>query len=184
MRFSFVLALFILLQACSKSDSLSCVYVPVKSETNPYPELTQFSDCGSIDNNVVSLNSKHLSNIWFEDGVSEVRINNGVYYVNESSKMIQVHMHDNGADSFKEDLSRAINNHKFGFINKSLKLVIPYKYDFAFPFKDGRSLVCNGCAIKPDDEHKEVVDGEWGYIDKKGNVIIDINLSKEEALQK
>ena len=176
--------LFLLLQACSKSDSISCVYVPVASKANPYPELTQFSDCGSVHNNVVSLNSIHLSNIWFEDGLSEIRIHKGIYYVNESGKMVQMHMYDNGADSFKEGLSRAIKNNKFGFINKRLELVIPYKYDFSFPFENGRSLVCNGCVVKPNGEHKEVVDGEWGYIDKKGNVIVDISLSKDNALKR
>lgn len=182
-RALFITCLFLLFQGCSQPELIPCVYVPVETKENPYPELTQFSDCASIQNNKVILNPSHLSNIWFEDVLAEIRIHNGVYYVNESGKLVQVHMFDNGADPFKQGFSRVVKNQKYGFINKSLEVVIPYKYDFVFPFENGRSLVCNGCTFKPEGEHKDVVNGLWGFIDTSGKIVVDIKLSKEEALK-
>lgn len=176
----YILSLFFL-ASCSSSTELPCVYIPISSQQNPYPELTQFNNCGFIKNSHITISNKHLKNIWFEDGLSELRIHDGVYYINKASKLVRVHYYDNGADPFKEGLARTIDKNKFGFINKQLSLVIPHKYDFAFPFINGRSLVCNGCTQRPDGEHKNIGGGKWGYIDKHGNEIIEIKLNRKHA---
>lgn len=49
-------------------------------------------------------------------------------------------------------------NRKFGYLDKKGKDVIPYKYDYASPFKDGLALVS--------------LEQKYGIIDKKGKEII------------
>jgi hypothetical protein len=43
---------------------------------------------------------------------------------------------------------------KWGFCDKDMNIIIPIKYDWAYPFKEGLALV--------------EINGKWGYIDKNG----------------
>lgn len=179
----FLLLLFAVFSAssCIANNTLPCVYTPKESKANPYPELTQFSNCGVVDGKGnVQLSGLHFSQIWFDkDGLASIRIKDGIYYVNKNGKVVRTHLFDNGADYFKEGLARTIQNNKYGFINKSLDIVIESEYDFAFPFSNNFSKVCNGCKINKVDEHKELSGGAWGYIDKTGKVIVPVKYRKE-----
>lgn len=99
----------------------------------------------------------------------------GCYWLNKLGVAKKTHCYDNGADYFEENLTRYIDsNGKFGFMNKSLKIVIKPKYDFAFPFKNGFSKVCMGCKSQkssPDSEHSSMVGGEWSIINISGKII-------------
>ena len=55
---------------------------------------------------------------------------------------------------FSEGLADVRLNGKWGFIDKSGKVVIPFKYDDALPFSEGFAVV--------------ELDGKDGYIDKNG----------------
>ncbi len=53
-------------------------------------------------------------------------------------------------------------NHKWGFIDRTGKLIVPYKYDSAGPFSEGLAAVRVG----------EWDTGKWGFIDKTGKVVV------------
>jgi len=172
----------LLMQGCSSGQELPCVFTPIQTKEKPYPELTQFKNCGQVDSTGnVSLNEKTFKQVWFnEDGLADIRIHDGIYYINKNAQLVRTHLFDNGPDYFKEGLARTIKNNKFGFINKKLTVVIQPQYDFAFPFHNGLARVCNDCSLKPVGEHKTVEGGQWGLIDKQGKVVTEIKYSKKE----
>lgn len=177
-----LLFLFALLAGCSLQQKLSCAYVPVETENNKYPELTQFDNCGSLSNkSLIFLHKNHFDTIWFNgDGLAEIRIYDGIYYLNKQGKLVRTHLYDNGADYFQKGKARTIKNNSYGFINKSLNVVIAPKYDFAFPFSNGRAKVCMNCRKKNSGDHIELVDGVWGYIDNQGAEIVPVIHSEAE----
>jgi acetyl esterase/lipase len=81
---------------------------------------------------------------------------------------------DNGADYFREGLARTVRDGKIGFVNENLDLVIQARWDFAFPFDQGRAVVCIGCQPEADGEHSALVGGKWGYIDRHGDIVVDL----------
>lgn len=170
------------LQGCSTEQEIPCAFTPIQSKDNPYPELTEFKNCGQVDSaGNISLNEKTFKKVWFNaDGLADIRIHDGIYYINKKAQLIRTHLFDNGPDYFKEGLARTIKNNKFGFINKKLTVVIKPEYDFAFHFVNGQAKVCNGCSLKPAGEHKTVEGGQWGVIDKQGNIVTEIKYSKKE----
>ena len=173
---------FSLFFGCSSAQSLSCAFVPKQTKSNPYPELSEVKNCGQVDSTGnISLNEKTFKKVWFnEDGLADIRIHDGIYYINKDAQLVRTHLFDNGPDYFKEGLARTIKNNKFGFINKKLTVVIKPEYDFAFPFVNGQAKVCNGCTLKPVGEHKAVEGGKWGMINQQGNIVTEIKYSKKE----
>ncbi|MCK4709759.1 MAG: WG repeat-containing protein, partial [Gammaproteobacteria bacterium] len=137
------------LPACQSDKNLSCVYVPVVSEENNTPELTQFKNCAYISSDKsIAVFPEHINNINFIDNLASIRVDSAIYYINQLGITRRVHLFDNGADYFIEGLSRTIKNNQYGFINKKLDVVINENYDFAFPFTNGKAMVCIGCKSK------------------------------------
>ena len=68
--------------------------------------------------------------------------------------------YDNAGDYFSEGLAVVELNGKYGFIDKSGKVVIPIKYDDAWSFSEGLAEVS--------------LNWKYGFIDKSGKVIIPI----------
>jgi hypothetical protein len=60
---------------------------------------------------------------------------------------------------FVEGLSRWKFGTKYGFIDRSGRIVIEPKFDLTFQFSEGLAAV--------------QIDGKWGYIDKAGNLVIE-----------
>ena len=79
--------------------------------------------------------------------------------------LFEIYIYDNGADYVEEGLFRMKKNNKVGFADTNNTIIIAPEYDFASPFKNGKSVVCNGC--KKDDDFA-YSGGKWGVIDKKG----------------
>ena len=71
---------------------------------------------------------------------------------------------------------------KIGFFDKALEIVIAPQFDFAFPFSNGVSLVCNGCIKESDGEHTAMTKGFWGFIDLSGDVVVPIKHTRSMAI--
>ncbi len=99
--------------------------------------------------------------------------------------------------AFTEGFGRVKMNGKYGFVDKTGKLVIPAKYDGAMEFKDGFAAVFNdGKAFFIDKNGIDVFkktfksissfsfglamcageDGRRGFIDTKGNIVVPLTL--------
>jgi hypothetical protein len=99
---------------------------------------------------------------------------------------------DNGWDYYEQGLARFLKGGKVGFHDLKGNVIIKPTYDFASPFKDGYSNVCNGCwaeyekppRLKPlssggsyvmlQDQYLTVNGGKWGAINTKGEVVVPI----------
>jgi hypothetical protein len=82
--------------------------------------------------------------------------------------MAPVMVYDNGPDEFPDSLARSPVGQKVGYIDRRLRLVIPAKYDGAFPFQHGVAVVCLGCTVVSDGDHSWYEGGAWGCIDRRG----------------
>lgn len=80
--------------------------------------------------------------------------------------------YDNGDDYFSEGLQRIVGRDgKIGFRDSLGKIVIPPRYAFAFPFKDGYAKVTDTGHLEAVDKHGEYhqwTSDSWYYIDKAG----------------
>jgi hypothetical protein len=97
-----------------------------------------------------------------------------LYLARRDGRMAPVLRFDNGPDPLVEGLARTLRDGKIGFLNPSLETVIPPVWDFAFPFENGRAIVCRGCTLKADGEHTSVEGGQWGAIDRTGMVVVPL----------
>ena len=109
-------------------------------------------------------------------------------YVDRRGRVIiqGVPIADNWADEFSDGLVRTVINQKYGFADRHGKIVIPAKYDGAFPFMHGYAVVCIGCretcamsdqprADNVNCEHHILTGGEWFKIDKAGRVMAKVS---------
>jgi hypothetical protein len=107
------------------------------------------------------------------------------YYVARDGHMVPVVAYDNGPDAFVEGRARTQVDGKIGYVDRKLKVVIPPRYDWGFPFEHGRAVVCSGCAPKPDGgEHQLVEGGMWGAVDRNGREIVPLQYGSREELPK
>jgi hypothetical protein len=110
------------------------------------------------------------------NGVASVFVGRQLLFVNRHGVTAPALLFDNGADYFVEGLARTVRAGKIGFVDIALREVIAPVWDFAFPFNHGVAKVCSGCRLvsRPGDEHREVVGGKWGYIDRAGRVVVPV----------
>ncbi len=81
---------------------------------------------------------------------------------------------ENGPDYVREGLIRYQDRGKIGFVDEACKIQVAAEWDFAFPFSEGRAVVCQGCKAQSDGEHFMQVGGQWGYIDRAGTVVVPL----------
>lgn len=100
----------------------------------------------------------------------------GIVAINAKGiELFKVFTFDNGPDYVSEGLFRIVGKYqKMGFANMKGQVIIKPAYDAAYPFVDGRALVCKGCSILQNGEHSSWSGGKWGVINKKGNRIVPI----------
>lgn len=174
------LTLLLLFAAAPALRAADCEYASRQTEKAPHAELASHKDCGVVtDGDELKLNKHHFDRLDFADnGLAWVWIDKKIFYVAKSGKSARMHIFDNGPDYFEEGLARTIRNGKFGFVNKALDTVIEPAYDFAFPFTDGRAVVCNDCTPERCGEHYTMTGGTWGIIDKKGAVVVPVTFEQ------
>ena len=179
------LIIIALLLTIKNVSALECIYASKPTKQEPYSELSPQGDCGKmVGRDVLELNNSHFKRLNFsEEGLAWILIPKPrpirVFYISKNGRVVRTHFYDNGADYFEEGLTRMISSNKFGYMNKDLKTVIIPKYDFAFPFRNGHAIVCNQCKAEYTDDHRKVAGGNWGVINRNGNVVIPITFTKD-----
>ncbi len=120
----------------------------------------------------------------FDNFAIVVNSENKVVAINKNEEFLyEVFVYDNGPDYINDGLFRIIKNKKIGFANEQGEIIINPTYDFAEFFVKGISVVNLGGRKIYNGENWFWIDGKWGVINKKGEVIIDIIYnSYEEAL--
>ncbi len=122
---------------------------------------------------------KHLA---FERGLASISVDGEFYYVDRRGKTRSRAARSTTARTRSSKGSpRTIVGGKVGFLDRKLRRVIAPQWDFAFPFRGGRAVVCNGCRAVPGDEHHRITGGLWGSIDRRGRTVVPVAVSRRPA---
>lgn len=162
-----LLPLFALTMAATPAPGdypLACFYAPRGGE------LDTFQDCATRNpDGTIRLAPAHLLRLDFDrDGLAAIHVGESFHYVRRDGRTAPVMTMDNGADPFVQDRARSRLGGKIGFVDRSLRLVIPRRYDGALPFTRGAAEVCTGCTPASDGEHGWYEGGRWARIDRSG----------------
>jgi hypothetical protein len=165
-------------------EVIDCSYAAKATKADPFPELQEHKNCGTRKDGTIILYKNHLLRLSFDRyKIASVRIAGEHYYVKPDGAMLAVITFDNGADEFREGLTRSLVNNKVAYFNRKFRQVIGPKYDWGWPFENGKALVCSGCKPTPPDAdgHRLMTGGNWGYINKRGEEIIPVKLTQAEV---
>ena len=159
--------------------ALTCSYV----DNRPDAEMESHAECAKRARGVLRVSEDHLARMSYVNGLASVVIDRRWYYVMRNGRSLAVLTYDNGPDDFSEGVTRSPVGDKVAYFDSAFQQVIGPKYNWGWPFEDGRALVCIGCKRgEPDAEgHSSVSGGLWGYIDRRGNEIVPVKLSQEEV---
>ena len=125
-----------------------------------------------------------VANNFLPTGIAAVVDSIGWAYINtEGNVVIRPFIYDNGPDYFSEGLARFTRDDKFGFFDDTGQIIIEPQFDFAFPFSGGLSAICMGCKKRKEDEHTVIEGGKWGYVGKRGEVVIDVKFEKAKSYE-
>jgi hypothetical protein len=161
---------------------LACVY----AANEPTAELEPHAGCAARTKGGLQIATEHLNRMSFvHEGLAAALIDNQWRYVKRNGESLRVLTYDNYADDFSEGLTRSLVGSRIAYFDRDFHQVIPPIYDWGWPFKDGRAMVCLGCKVAERDSegHRPVIGGKWGFIDKRGREIISVSLSEAEAMK-
>ena len=169
-RVLFFLILFSSLFGFADPKLLKCAF-PGKTEFTNFDSCAFRNQDGSI-----GIEKSVFKKIDFDkSGLAGGSIgNDGCFWLNKKGLLRKTFCYDNGADYFQEGLARYVGpDGLFGYINKKLKIVIPAKYSFGFPFSKGNARVCQGCKEEKttDSEHTSLAGGQWMILNIKGEIV-------------
>lgn len=109
----------------------------------------------------------------FSEGMACVVMENGKpQFIDKNNKILFTVDKAEYCFGFKEGLARVQIKGKYGFIDKSGKIIVNPIYEDAQDFKEGLAAVA-----KKDEKKDEVL---WGYIDKTGAVKINFQFVKDK----
>lgn len=164
-------------------ELLECAYAGKK----PGAEIASHAECARRSAGKMVILKQHLARMAYDaHRLASVRIEQQHYYVKPDGTLLPVLTHDNWADDFSAGLTRALVAGKIAYYDANFKQVIAPRYDWAWPFQNGRALVCRGCQPGPPDGdgHTQIVGGLWGYIDRKGIEVVPVRLPPSDAREK
>jgi len=132
----------------------------------------------------------------FSEGLAVVRKEKKYGYIDAAGAEVIPFEYDY-ARSFSEGLAAvnvgaivnmtSFSGGKWGFIDKSGAKVIPFEYDYAENFSEGLAAVSVGVMVEiihrglGNATFTSFKGGEWGFIDKSGNVVIPIKYATAES---
>jgi len=164
-------------------DSGSCGYIPKKTEQYQYPEWEVFHSCASYKAGVLRITQEHMQRLNFgTEDLASFFTSGQYFYVKPDGRFLPVISYDNGPDYFREGLTRSLKNGKIEYYNTNFELVLSLGYDWAWPFHEGKALVCKGCVLTPvEDGHKALEGGAWGYINKEGKEVVPVKYKASDV---
>jgi hypothetical protein len=172
-----------LLAAAPAGAAAAADCVPFSDGWNDFSRCTRVDSAGQR-----RVKAEHLRALPFDKyGIAAVWMEGlkGFSYVGRDGHMVPVVAYDNAPDAFVEGRARTQVDGKIGYIDRRLRVVIPPRYDWGFPFERGKAVVCVGCALKPDGgEHRLVEGGMWGAVDRNGREIVPLQYRSAEELPK
>jgi len=86
--------------------------------------------------------------------------------------LFRAYLFDNGPDYPAEGVMRIVNEAGLiGYADTATgRVVLPPRYEAAYPFENGRAQVGSRCQVLRDGEHSVWSCGQWQYIDHQGRV--------------
>lgn len=106
------------------------------------------------------IETKYYSANKFSEGLAKLKLELGKpsAYIDKTGKLITDFIYEASSD-FSEGLACvSLDGRTYGFINTKGEVVIPFKYNYAYPFRDGVSQV--------------KLNGKWGMINRQGQLVI------------
>jgi hypothetical protein len=129
----------------------------------------------------------------FSEGLASIRIGFKVGFIDKQGKIIITPQFSSlgNPSTFVDGLapvgvyygsSRQINYVKAGYVDKTGKLVIPPQFSSAYEFSEGlASVAIDGQNISRKNGSEKEKGKRWAYIDKTGEVILELGLDIEDA---
>ena len=119
-----------------------------------------------------------------ENNLAAVLDDAGWCYINKKGAVVirSPFIFDNGADYFEEGLVRIVSGQgKIGFADAAGKTIIEPQFDYAQSFREGVAAFCLECrSEKADAEHSFMTGGRWGYINRRGRIIVPVEYEAVE----
>jgi len=170
------LALAIAVQTGGRAP-LDCAYAPrAGGEMSTFPHCAWNGAKGEV-----RFARRRLGGMAYDErGLASVYVG-GWRYVARDGRSAPVMTLDNGADPFVSGLARSANGKKIGYIDRSLRTVIPAQFDGAYPFENGLAVVCKGCRTVSEGEPSSYVGGSWGCIDPRGRFVVALHPARDYA---
>jgi len=112
---------------------------------------------------------KYTKARFFNDGVAYVSRDGKVGFVNEKNVECIPVMYDDACPSMTEGKAGVLLDGKAGYVDINNNLIIPFDWEFAWPFNDGLAAVRKG--------------GKWGMIDKTGKLVLDCQFTTGFSLK-
>ncbi len=170
------------LVALPPGSSAAADCVPFSEGWNDFTACTRVDSSGqrrvkAADLHALAFDRHGIAAVWM-GGLK------GFYYVGRDGHMVPVVAYDNGPDAFVEGRARTQVDGKIGYVDRNLRVVIPPRYDWGFPFERGKAVVCSGWAPKSDGEHRLVEGGMWGAVDRNGREIVPLQYRSREEVPK
>lgn len=149
-----------------ESADRDCTYWPRGGDMESFPHCARLDRSGNL-----RIAPEHLRRLIYDrHGLATILIGQW-YVVRRDGALAPVMIMDNGPEPFSNGLARSPVGGKIGYIDRSLKLVIPARYDGAYPFAHGVAQVCLGCTIQSDGEHSWYAGGTSACIDRRGRTL-------------
>ncbi|NEV61142.1 WG repeat-containing protein [Thiorhodococcus minor] len=157
---------------------LTCAYVARAADA----ELASHPACAAREGERLILAQRHLRQMRYEtEGLASVWVAGRWYYARPSGAALPVVTLDNAPDPFAEGLVRSRRQGRIVYADAHFREVIGPRYDWGWPFAQGRALVCRGCRPLQEGEHSHVSGGRWGWVDRQGREVVPVQLSEAQA---
>jgi hypothetical protein len=172
----------------AEAYDLTCSYTasrdaPDRSANQVDYDWDRYARCARLDpDGRVVFDPAHRERMSVEDGFASVLVDaKGWYYVGPDGASLQVLSTDFNTDPWVEGLTRGRRDGKIVFFNRQFEEATGHRYDWAWPFQEGRALVCDGCVLEDSQqEHPILAGGTWWLIDRSGERIEPEALSEDE----